>query len=241
MRFGIFICLFLISACSATLPDSEQLQLVKAAREAPLKQAVSDVGLKYGAPAYIRAFKHESELEVWIKDEELERYSLFATYPICKFSGGLGPKLIEGDKQSPEGFYTVSAEHMNPWSRHQLSFNIGFPNEYDEAHNRTGTFLMIHGGCTSIGCYAMTDPVIEEIYLLVEASIANGADVPVHLFPFRMTGRNMSHAMGSEWFPFWTNLKDGYDAFELYRIPPRARHADGKYVFETPAKGPVLF
>ena len=128
----------------------------------------------------------------------------------------------------------VGAEQMNPWSRHQLSFNIGFPNKYDEAYDRTGTFLMIHGGCTSIGCYAMTDPAIEEIYLLVEASIKNDAKVPVHIFPFRMTPRNMMLNIDSEWYPFWYNLKEGHDAFELYRTPPTVRHEDGEYVFKTP-------
>lgn len=210
-------------------------------REDALKTTVNNHGLEYGDPVFIRIFKQEAELELWIKDKELDQYALFTTYPICKFSGDLGPKLMEGDKQSPEGFYMVGAEQMNPWSRHQLSFNIGFPNEYDEAYDRTGTFLMIHGGCTSIGCYAMTDPAIEEIYLLVEASIKNDAKVPVHIFPFRMTPRNMMLNIDSEWYPFWYNLKEGHDAFELTRIPPRARHQDGKYVFQTPDTKYVAF
>ncbi|MBL4803944.1 MAG: murein L,D-transpeptidase [Alphaproteobacteria bacterium] len=241
MRLLLLICLFLTSACAASLPNSEQLELVKAAREEPLKQLVSDYGLEYGSPVFIRVFKQEEQLEVWMKDKEYDHYVLFASYPICEFSGELGPKLYEGDKQAPEGFYTVTADGMNPWSRHQLSFNIGYPNKYDEAYGRTGSLIMIHGGCTSIGCYAMTDPAVEEIYLLVEASIKNGANVPVHIFPFRMNGKNMTMAMHHEWFPFWVNLKDGYDAFELYRIPPTARHEDGKYVFQTPTKNYTAF
>ncbi len=241
MRALLFICLLLTSACAASLPSSEQLELVKAAREEPLKLAVAERGFEYGAPVFLRIFKTEGLLEVWMRDEHSQIYALYNTYPICKFSGSLGPKLYEGDEQAPEGFYTVTAKGMNPWSRHQLSFNIGFPNEYDRAHGRTGSLIMVHGGCTSIGCYAMTDPAVEEIYLLVEASIENGANVPVHIFPFRMTGRNMTKAMHNEWFPFWANLKDGYDTFELYRIPPRARHEDGKYVFETPNNKYVAF
>ena len=237
MKNLLLVCLILcLQACGSGLPNSERLELVKAQKEEPLKLALADYGLEYGAPIFIRVFKQEAELEVWVKDKEYDYFVQFAAYPICEFSGELGPKLFEGDKQAPEGFYSVTAKDMNPWSRHQLSFNIGYPNAYDRAYGRTGSLIMIHGGCTSIGCYAMTDPVVEDIYLLTEASIKNGANVPVHIFPFRMNGKNMSLAAHSEWYPFWTNLKEGHDAFEFTKTPPQITVKNGQYVVKNTSK-----
>ena len=102
------------------------------------------------------------------------RFERFATYPICRWSGRLGPKFREGDRQAPEGFYTVDAEQLNPNSRMHRSFNLGFPNAYDQAHGRTGSFLMVHGGCASIGCYAVTDPAVDEIWRMVTAALEQG-------------------------------------------------------------------
>jgi murein L,D-transpeptidase YafK len=134
---------------------------------------------------------------------------------------------------------------MNPWSRRHLSFNLGFPNEYDAAQGRTGSALMIHGGCDSIGCYALTDELVEEIYLLVEASIKGGAAVPVHIFPFRMHPLNMHTHQSAPWLPFWLNLKDGYDAFETTKIPPKISVSSGqngvRYVFDTPRRSSTQF
>lgn len=176
-------------------------------------------GLEPGAPVFLRIFKQESDLELWARAGE--DYVLVKTYPICAWSGELGPKLKEGDRQSPEGFYQVTSGALNPNSRFHLSFNLGFPNRYDRAHGRTGSFLMVHGNCVSIGCYAMTDPAIEEIYRLVEAGLKAGQGaVRVHIFPFRMTDENMAAQAGSRWFAFWQNLKTGYDAFERDRRPP---------------------
>lgn len=177
-------------------------------------------GLVKGAPVFLRIFKEEHELEVWIaRDGD---YALLRTYPICAWSGTLGPKLKEGDLQSPEGFYRVRRGALNPNSQFHLSFNLGFPNRFDRAHGRTGSYLMVHGNCVSIGCYAVTDPAIEEIYGLVEAALRrrHGA-IPVHVFPFRMTQANLDRHAGSQWFDFWRNLKQGYDAFEASRRPPK--------------------
>ena len=143
-------------------------------------------GASAGAPVFIRIFKREFELEVWLRKGD--RFHLFATHPVCRWSGGLGPKLVEGDGQSPEGFYTVDRGAMNPASRWHRSFNLGFPNVLDRAHGRTGSLLMVHGGCSSVGCFAMTDPGVDEIWRLVQAAHRAGQRlVHVHVFPFRMT------------------------------------------------------
>ena len=149
-------------------------------------------GMDPQAPIFIRIFKEESELEIW-KLKSDGRFYHFKTYPICNWSGEIGPKLKEGDRQAPEGFYSVSREQMNPNSKYHLAMNLGFPNAYDKAHGRTGEFLMIHGKCKSAGCYAMTDALMEEIYAIARNSFLGGNDTfEVHAFPFRMTEANMA-------------------------------------------------
>ena len=188
-------------------------------------------GVSLGAPVYIRIFKLESELEVWTEKDG--RFELFATYPICLWSGRLGPKFQEGDRQAPEGFYTVSSEQLNPNSRWHRSFNLGFPNAFDQAHGRTGSFLMVHGGCASIGCFAVTDSAVDEIWRLVTAALEQGqARFPVHAFPFRMTDSAVKLRRGSRWESFWADLKKGYDLFELSKIPPVVSVCNGRYVSE---------
>jgi len=187
-------------------------------------------GLSLGAPVFIRIFKLESELELWVKKDG--RFVRFATYPICLWSGRLGPKIKEGDRQAPEGFYTVAEEQLNPNSRWHRSFNLGFPNAFDQAHGRTGSFLMVHGGCGSIGCYAMTDPVVDEIWRMVTAALDKGQPrFAVHVFPFRMTERNLRLRRGHPWESFWANLKQGYDMFEQSGVPPVVGVCQGRYVF----------
>lgn len=196
--------------------------------------AAADVSL--GDETFIRIFKQEAELEVWMKGES--GFRRLHTYPICKHSGFLGPKLKEGDKQAPEGFYAVTAKQLNPGSRHYRAFNIGFPNEYDRAHGRTGSALMVHGGCTSIGCYAMTDLGVAEIYRVVERALKRGQKrVPVHIFPFRMTEANMSTAPAGRWMPFWEQLKVGYDYFEQRRAVPKVSVCKKRYVIGGEASG----
>jgi len=185
-----------------------------------------------GVPVYIRIFKLESELELWVEKDG--RFVRFATYPICLWSGRLGPKLREGDRQAPEGFYTVDAEWLNPNSVMHRSFNLGFPNLYDQAHGRTGSFLMVHGGCASVGCYAVTHPVVDEIWRLVTAALDKGQPrFAVHAFPFRMTDRNLKLRQGSKWESFWSELKQGYDLFEPSHVPPAVSVCKGHYVFEA--------
>jgi murein L,D-transpeptidase YafK len=198
---------------------------------ARLDERLAAHGVGMGVPVYLRIFKLESEIELWI--EKNGRFVRFATYPICLWSGRLGPKLKEGDRQAPEGFYTVDAEQLNPNSRMHRSFSLGFPNLFDQAHGRTGSFLMVHGGCASIGCYAVTDPVVDEIWRLVTAALDKGEGrFPVHVFPFRMTERNVRVRKGSRWDGFWADLKKGYDMFEARHVPPVVSLCQGRYVFE---------
>ncbi len=189
-------------------------------------------GLSMDNPMLIRAFKSEMKLELWVKSSYADQYDLFKTYDICSKSGTLGPKLKEGDLQTPEGFYSVTPDRLNPNSQYFLSFNIGYPNEYDRAHKRTGSLLMIHGSCVSEGCLAMTDRNIAEIYLIVEQNFKYGhKSIPIHIFPFRMTEENMRMRSLSQWYPFWRNLKEGYDYFERYYIPPEISVKNKRYAF----------
>ncbi len=193
-------------------------------------------GMKQESPIFIRIFKEESELEVWkLKDG---RFQLFRTYPICAWSGGLGPKVQQGDRQAPEGFYTVGRSQMNPRSLYHLAFNIGFPNAYDHANGHTGSALMIHGDCKSVGCYAMTDAYIEEIYILArEAFNAGQTKFHVHAFPFRMTDANMQRYRDAPWQPFWMKLKEGYDAFEASGKPPIVKVCSKQYLVNVQFPG----
>ena len=187
-----------------------------------------------GAPVYIRIFKQESRLELWMKKEG--RWALFNKFPICRWSGRLGPKLREGDRQAPEGFYAVTTASLNPHSSNYLAFNLGFPNAFDRAHGRTGSYLMVHGDCRSIGCYAMTDPAIAVIYGLVEAALKNGqTSVPVHIFPFRMTTKNLSRHRRSKWQKFWRQLQPAWSDFERTRKVPRVRVNGKRYVISKPS------
>jgi murein L,D-transpeptidase YafK len=195
-----------------------------------LERALGDRGLRFGAPVFLRIFKEERELEVWL--ERGERFVLFRTYPVCAVSGGLGPKLRVGDLQAPEGFYSVPPARLNPASRFHLAFDLGYPNAYDRAHGRTGGALMVHGDCVSIGCFAMTDAGIEEIYALAEAALNAGQPFfRVHVFPFRMTDENLRRHRDPRWAGFWRNLREGHDAFAATGRPPDVRVTAGRYVF----------
>ncbi len=198
---------------------------------ARLDERLAEKEVKLGDPIFIRIFKLESELELWAEKDG--RYVLFATYPICRWSGRLGPKLKEGDRQAPEGFYTVGAEQLNPNSRWHRSFNLGFPNELDRAHGRTGSFLMVHGGCGSVGCYAMTDKGVDEIWRFITAALdGRQENVPVHVFPFRMTESNLAaRKKAYAWESFWSDLKAGHDLFEANHIPPAVSVCNGRYAF----------
>jgi murein L,D-transpeptidase YafK len=195
---------------------------------ARLDQRLAEKGLSRGAPVFIRIFKREHELELWMKQGD--QFVLFTTYPVCRFSGGLGPKLQTGDRQAPEGFYAVGRSQLNPNSRWRRAFNVGFPNLFDRSHGRTGSDIMVHGGCSSIGCYAMTNPVIEEIWDLTTAAMDRGQKrFALHVFPFRMTEEKLARRQGDPWLEFWGDLKKGYDLFEHSHRPPRVSVCQGRY------------
>lgn len=186
-----------------------------------------------GNQVFIRIFKQEHVLELWTKVKNSKKFTLYKSYEICTWSGSLGPKLKEGDGQSPEGFYTVGNRQLKPDSSYHRAFNIGFPNEYDKAKGRTGSFIMVHGNCVSIGCYAMTDKLIEEIYYLAESALKAGQNkFSVHIFPFRMNDANLLKNKNNKWLSFWKNLKEGHDLFEQSHTPPRVSITDKNYSFK---------
>jgi murein L,D-transpeptidase YafK len=199
--------------------------------EAELGRRLAEKGMATGSPMFIRIFKAEFEFELWMRKGE--GFELFATYPICYWSGTLGPKLHEGDKQAPEGFYAVGPNQIHRRGRWPRSLNIGYPNALDRAQARTGSFILVHGGCTSTGCFAMTNPVMQEIYALAEEALEKGQErIPVHVFPFRMTEANLAaraRAHG-EWRAFWHSLKAGYDLFEQTHLPPKVGMCNKQYV-----------
>jgi murein L,D-transpeptidase YafK len=192
------------------------------------------------SPILVRLFKEEAEFEVW-KQDSSGRFALLKTYPICRWSGELGPKVKEGDRQAPEGFYAITPAQMNPNSHYYLAFNIGYPNAFDRAWGRTGSDLMVHGDCSSRGCYAMTDEQIGEIYALARESFFGGQrSFQVQAYPFHMTAVNMARHRNNPNMPFWTMLKQGSDHFELTRMEPKVDVCEKRYVFDAePLATPV--
>lgn len=206
---------------------------IPAPHEAPLStktmMLLGQKRMQVGAPIFIRIFKAESELEIW-KQREDGRFYHLKTYPICHWSGELGPKIHQGDKQAPEGFYQVSRHQMNPNSQFHLSFNLGYPNAYDSAHGRTGDFLMVHGKCRSAGCYAMTDGLMEEIYALAREAFNGGQKAfHVHAFPFRMTPENLARQATNQNALFWQSLQKAYEHFEITRSVPNVAICAKRY------------
>jgi murein L,D-transpeptidase YafK len=198
-------------------------------------------GMDQGSPVFVRIFKEESELEVW-KARDDGRFYHFKTYPICNWSGDLGPKVEVGDRQAPEGFYRVNADQLNPNSQYYLAFNLGYPNAYDRSLRRTGHALMVHGKCKSAGCYAMTDALIEEIYGLAREALKGGQEnFEVHAYPFRMTEANMARFGASPNYKFWRTLKQGYDFFEKYRLPPQIAVCERRYLVNVKLAGNASF
>ncbi len=190
-------------------------------------------GMTRTSPIMVRLFKEEGVLEVW-KQKNNGKYDQIASYEICKWSGKLGPKYIEGDRQAPEGFYNVRPTQMNPNSSYYLSFDMGFPNAYDRANGRSGQNLMVHGACSSSGCYSMTDESVSEIYAFGRDAFKGGQrDFQVQAFPFRMTAANMARYKNDQNYPFWKMLKQGYDYFEANKVPPKVDVCEKRYVFNV--------
>lgn len=220
-----------LAGCQGSADD-----LLSLRENAPLpKDALSIMrakGMTPSSPIMMRIFKEEAVLEVW-KQKDTGRYEMVKSYEICKYSGDKGPKYKEGDRQAPEGFYYVGRPQMNPRSSYHLSFNLGFPNPYDRSHGRTGTHLMVHGDCSSAGCYAMTDEGVAEIYAFAREALNGGRQKQflVKAYPFRMTPENMARHHDHEHFDYWTMIKQGYDHFELTKQPPKVDVCERRYVF----------
>lgn len=228
----------LLAGCNDTLESVGDKKLpsnVSNKVEQPLPASIlADMktkGMERNSPIAIRIFKEEGVLEIW-KAKTDGRFEKIASYEICAWSGRLGPKEKEGDRQAPEGFYALTPANLNPYSKYYLAINTGFPNRYDAANNRTGSNLMIHGACSSSGCYSMTDAQILEIYAFARDAFRGGQQtVQLQAFPFRMTADNMARHRFSPHYPFWQMLKAGYDQFEITKQPPQVGVCDRKYVF----------
>ncbi len=238
MQLRRFAHLMTALVLSASLAACGGISAGKGRHNVPLSQdaktRLASIGSSAAEPMLIRIFKESSELEVW-KRTKTGAYKLFKSYEICTWSGGLGPKIKEGDRQSPEGFYTITPGLMNPNSNYYLAFNTGFPNKFDRAWGRTGSNLMVHGDCSSSGCYAMTDDQIKEIYALARETFEGGnGNFQLQIYPFRMTPKNLARHHDDPNMAFWRNLKDGYDRFELTRTPPSWDVCNKEYVFGVP-------
>jgi murein L,D-transpeptidase YafK len=198
---------------------------------ADVQALMSVKGMNKSSPVLIRSFKKESELEIW-KMASNGQYALLKSYPMCRWSGQLGPKKREGDRQAPEGFYDITPASMNPNSSFYLSFNMGFPNAFDRTHGRTGAHLMVHGACSSAGCYSMSDDQIAEIYAIVrEAHNGGQRAVQMQAMPFRMSAENLAKHRYDANMPFWRNLKEGSDMFEVARVEPKVSVCQARYAF----------
>lgn len=226
---------FVAPTLATTLPDPNSgAAQAPAARYSDVdrERRLNDKKLSAGNAVMIRIFKKESELELWLQRNG--RFELFEIYPICVWSGKLGPKRREGDMQTPEGFYRVDVNQLRLRGKNTRTFYIDFPNAFDRALGRTGSAIMVHGRCQSIGCFSMTDQVMEEIYVLVERALFQGQiHIEVHAFPFRMTQANLAAHANSEWSEYWGNLKLGHDLFEQTHLPPTVSACGGKYVFDA--------
>ncbi len=192
-------------------------------------------GMTSRSPILMRIFKEENTLEIW-KQKPNGRYEIVTNYGICKWSGHLGPKFKEGDRQAPEGYYSIRKHQMNPNSSYYLSFNMGFPNSFDRAHGRTGSNLMVHGACSSAGCYSMTDEQVLEIFGFARDAFKGGQEAfQVQAFPFRLTPENMARYKDHKSFDFWNQIREGYDHFEITKRPPKVDVCEKRYVFNQTA------
>jgi murein L,D-transpeptidase YafK len=232
---AIVVATLALAGCGGLLPKNSSLRAQQSVKQATVDK-LKAMGSSPGQAMMIRIFKETNELEVW-KRTTAGVFKHFKTYDICAYSGTFGPKIKEGDRQAPEGFYNIGPAQMNPNSNYYLSFDTGFPNKFDRVWGRTGSDLMVHGDCSSRGCYSMTDEAIAEIYALVRESFAGGNSVvQMQIFPFRMTPQKLAAYSTNAHIDFWMNIKEGYDRFELSKTPPHWDVCEKKYAFEL--KGP---
>ena len=227
----------LVLATSLSGCNVETSQRTPARASAPVPQAtlalMAEKQTDRNAPILIRAYKKEDEIEIW-KQNRKGDYVLLKSYPVCRWSGQLGPKRKEGDRQVPEGFYTVSASQMNPFSSYWLAFNVGYPNPLEKAMGRSGGDIMVHGTCSSRGCFAMTDAQIEEIYAVMrDAFNAGQKNIQFQSYPFHMTAENLAKFRHDPNMAYWKNLKEGSDHFEVTKREPKINYCGQRYVFNA--------
>jgi murein L,D-transpeptidase YafK len=238
-RVAVLLRLAVIGLAAVWLAACQESDLPKAEQPVSyqLRAKMDRLDMDPASPIFIRIYKESSEFEVW-KQKRNGDYALLTTFPICKWSGKLGPKTVEGDRQAPEGIYTVYPSQMNPASHYYLSFNIGYPNAYDRSLGHTGTNLMVHGACSSAGCYSMTDEEAGEIFALARDSFRGGQTAfQIQALPFHMTPENLARHRDDPNMPFWRMLKVGSDEFDLTLRPPKVDVCDHKYVFNADAPG----
>jgi murein L,D-transpeptidase YafK len=237
------VALILAGCTTEEVVDSVDVDLKKVSSKVnyelsgKIVQKMQAMNMAKTSPIMLRIFKEEGALEVW-KANTSNRFEKLREYKICAWSGKLGPKVKEGDRQAPEGYYPLAPGQLNPNSSYYLAINTGFPNQYDRANGRFGTNLMIHGACSSSGCYSMTDEQMQEIFALARDAFKGGqTTIQLQALPFRMTAENMARHRTSPNFEFWKNLKEGYDQFEITKRPPEFAVCDKKYVFNKSVAG----
>jgi murein L,D-transpeptidase YafK len=220
----------LLAACEDTSFSQRSLAPIPRETVALMEQ----VGTTKDAPILIRTYKKEAELQVW-KMRSDGRYVHLKTYPMCRWSGQLGPKTREGDRQAPEGFYSISPGQLNPNSNYYLSFNVGYPNAYDRAWGHSGGAIMVHGACSSAGCFSMTDKQIAEIYAIARSSLYGGQQRAIQMqsYPFKMTAENLAKHRLDPNIGFWKQLKEGSDHFEATGQEPVVAVCGKRYVFNS--------
>jgi murein L,D-transpeptidase YafK len=228
----------LLAGCDDSYLDTGPGRSERPISSATLAQ-MSKIDTTPSSPVLIRSYKKEAELEIWKMTSE-GRYALLKTYPICRWSGQLGPKKVEGDMQVPEGFYTIEPGQLNPNSHYYLAFNVGYPNAYDRAYGRTGGSVMVHGVCSSAGCFSMTDEQVADIYAIARDALRGGQrEIQLQSYPFRMTPENMTKYRLDPNIGFWKELKKGSDHFEVTKTEPSVVICGKHYVFGATANGPV--
>ncbi len=238
MQFRV-VCVILgaLALCVASFQDATAARRIErsqapvvAARESLLAAEFAAKDLKLGSPVFIRIYKNTSRMELWV--QQGARYALFKTYGICRWAGGLGPKMHEGDNQSPEGLYHISSEDLIVNPRWHRAMNINYPNRFDVMNGRGGSGILIHGKCASVGCFAIQDANVEEVYDAVRAALHNGqARIPVLALPFSFAKYAPAVEDTAKMNDFWSDLRRADILFDRDRLPPTAYVCDGRYYF----------
>jgi murein L,D-transpeptidase YafK len=228
--FITLFLLFVIGTKPSALPDSKRASDVRNVIWPGLQKELNDKSFDKNYRVYLRIIKQNELFEIWLKKGP--RYELFKRYNICYYSGGLGTKTRSGDNKSPEGFYSITPKQLNPVSNYHLAVNIGYPNKLETLKGYTGNAIMIHGSCASIGCYAMTNPGIEEIYTLIYKAFESGqTEISLAIFPFRMDKDHLKEATTSPYYNLWKNMQPGYEIFEKNHVPPVVGVDQQRYTF----------